>query len=148
MNSRVDWSFDPTWEPKIVIFSSKSLFPFFELPTFNPPIILTQSQIEDLAKFIGPGFLITILFLLISADESESGVGLCGWALTAISWALVMVTLPFSLCVCFKVRNLKHQYTRVFYKHYFYKHQPSKSRKFKHFLSICWGWPKSNLCIE
>lgn len=40
---------------------------------------------------------------VIGADETESGVGLCGWLLTAISWALVMVTLPFSLCVCFKV---------------------------------------------
>ena len=37
------------------------------------------------------------------ADETESGIGLCGWILTAISWGLVMVTLPFSLCVCFKV---------------------------------------------
>jgi len=37
------------------------------------------------------------------ADESDNGIGLCGWLLTAISWGLVMVTLPFSLCVCFKV---------------------------------------------
>ncbi|TRY63261.1 hypothetical protein TCAL_02602, partial [Tigriopus californicus] len=36
-------------------------------------------------------------------DESDSGIGLCGWLLTAISWGLVIVTLPFSLCVCFKV---------------------------------------------
>jgi len=38
-----------------------------------------------------------------SADESEPGIGLCGWLLTMISWGLVMVTLPFSLFVCFKV---------------------------------------------
>ena len=38
-----------------------------------------------------------------TADESDNGVGLCGWLLTTISWGLVMVTLPFSLCVCFKV---------------------------------------------
>eukprot|EP00095_Tigriopus_kingsejongensis_P009972 maker-scaffold17_size721972-snap-gene-4.16 protein:Tk09972 transcript:maker-scaffold17_size721972-snap-gene-4.16-mRNA-1 annotation:"hypothetical protein DAPPUDRAFT_313426" len=38
-----------------------------------------------------------------SADESDNGIGLCGWLLTAISWGLVIVTLPFSLCVCFKV---------------------------------------------
>merc|ERR1719328_61540 len=38
-----------------------------------------------------------------SADESGDGVGICGWLLTTISWGLVMVTLPFSLCVCFKV---------------------------------------------
>merc|ERR1719370_999592 len=37
------------------------------------------------------------------ADESESGVGLCGLVLTLISWGMVLATLPFSLCVCFKV---------------------------------------------
>ena len=42
-------------------------------------------------------------FKYMIADETESGIGLCGWILTAISWGLVMVTLPFSLCVCFKV---------------------------------------------
>lgn len=41
--------------------------------------------------------------LVIGADESDSGVGLCGLLLTMISWGLVLVTLPFSLCVCFKV---------------------------------------------
>ncbi|XP_059092424.1 band 7 protein AGAP004871-like isoform X2 [Tigriopus californicus] len=40
---------------------------------------------------------------VIGADESDNGIGLCGWLLTAISWGLVIVTLPFSLCVCFKV---------------------------------------------
>jgi erythrocyte band 7 integral membrane protein len=40
---------------------------------------------------------------VIGADESDSGVGLCGLLLTMISWGLVLVTLPFSLCVCFKV---------------------------------------------
>merc|ERR1712203_40143 len=39
----------------------------------------------------------------MGADETESGIGLCGWILTVISWGLVMVTLPFSFCVCFKV---------------------------------------------
>lgn len=49
------------------------------------------------------------------ADETESGIGLCGWILTAISWGLVMVTLPFSLCVCFKViqseANIYYRFT-------------------------------------
>jgi len=40
---------------------------------------------------------------IIGAGESDNGVGLCGWLLTMISWGLVLVTLPFSLCVCFKV---------------------------------------------
>ena len=47
--------------------------------------------------------LMRIIFSFILADESDSGIGLCGWLLTAISWGLVMVTLPFSLFVCFKV---------------------------------------------
>jgi len=38
-----------------------------------------------------------------TSNETEPGIGLCGWLLTMISWALVMVTLPFSLFVCFKV---------------------------------------------
>merc|ERR1719288_315603 len=28
---------------------------------------------------------------------------MCGWLLTSISWFVVIITLPFSLCVCFKV---------------------------------------------
>ncbi|XP_023710738.1 band 7 protein AGAP004871 isoform X2 [Cryptotermes secundus] len=37
------------------------------------------------------------------ADESEGDAGVCGTILTALSWALIICTLPFSLCVCFKV---------------------------------------------
>jgi len=40
---------------------------------------------------------------IIGADEDETGIGLCGWLLTSLSLVLVMITLPFSLCVCFKV---------------------------------------------
>jgi hypothetical protein len=40
---------------------------------------------------------------IISADDGYDGIGICGWLLTAVSWGLVAVTLPFSLCVCFKV---------------------------------------------
>ena len=39
-----------------------------------------------------------------SEDEAESGnIGFCGWVLVFTSWLLVLITLPFSLCVCFKV---------------------------------------------
>ena len=52
------------------------------------------------------GFSKTWFFLLLfSAEDSDIGLGICGWLLTAFSWAIVIVTLPFSLCVCFKVRN-------------------------------------------
>merc|ERR1712083_758832 len=37
------------------------------------------------------------------AHDNDVGIGLCGWLLTAVSWAIVIVTLPFSLFVCFKV---------------------------------------------
>ncbi|PNF30476.1 Band 7 protein AGAP004871 [Cryptotermes secundus] len=37
------------------------------------------------------------------SDESEGDAGVCGTILTALSWALIICTLPFSLCVCFKV---------------------------------------------
>ncbi|XP_068248124.1 band 7 protein AGAP004871-like isoform X5 [Palaemon carinicauda] len=37
------------------------------------------------------------------ADENDSGIGLCGWVLTGLSWILVLVTMPFSFFVCFKV---------------------------------------------
>ena len=42
------------------------------------------------------------LFFLI-AHDNDVGIGICGWLLTAFSWAIVIVTLPFSLFVCFKV---------------------------------------------
>ena len=35
------------------------------------------------------------------------GIGLCGLLLTGVSWIIVIVTLPFSLCVCFKVTQAK-----------------------------------------
>ncbi|CAB4056838.1 STOM [Lepeophtheirus salmonis] len=36
-------------------------------------------------------------------DELDVGIGICGWLLTGLSWIIVIVTLPFSLFVCFKV---------------------------------------------
>ncbi|XP_068248123.1 band 7 protein AGAP004871-like isoform X4 [Palaemon carinicauda] len=40
---------------------------------------------------------------VFGADENDSGIGLCGWVLTGLSWILVLVTMPFSFFVCFKV---------------------------------------------
>merc|ERR1719393_1097648 len=39
----------------------------------------------------------------MGGDDPDTGIGMCGWLLTSISWLLVIITLPFSLCVCFKV---------------------------------------------
>ena len=45
--------------------------------------------------------------LFLVAHDNDVGIGICGWLLTAFSWAIVIVTLPFSLCVCFKVNITK-----------------------------------------
>ena len=48
-------------------------------------------------------------FLRDTEDDYERGsnsIGSCGWVLFLISWLLVMITLPFSLCVLLKVRIL------------------------------------------
>jgi hypothetical protein len=55
--------------------------------------------------------------LCFSAGDSDVGIGVCGWLLTAFSWLIVIVTLPFSLCVCFKVGN-------PFRDHYFWRFRP------------------------
>jgi len=41
--------------------------------------------------------------LLLSADDNKPGFGFCDWALTGLSWLLVVMTFPMSLCVCMKV---------------------------------------------
>ena len=43
----------------------------------------------------------TIFFLV--AHDNDVGIGICGWLLTAFSWTIVIITLPFSLFVCFHV---------------------------------------------
>ncbi|KAH3798918.1 hypothetical protein DPMN_152522 [Dreissena polymorpha] len=48
-----------------------------------------------------PEILLTILF---SADDNTDGAGCCGWLLYAFSLLLIVVTLPFSLVLCIKVR--------------------------------------------
>ena len=51
----------------------------------------------------------------ITADETGGNrVGICGILLTWISWLLVIVTLPFSLCVCFKVIFFKSLLVSLF----------------------------------
>ena len=34
---------------------------------------------------------------------SDGGIGVCGWLLFGMSWLMVAITLPFSLCVLLKV---------------------------------------------
>ena len=39
----------------------------------------------------------------VSEDYNPEPLGLCGWILTVLSYVLVVLTFPFSLCVCLKV---------------------------------------------
>ena len=50
-------------------------------------------------------FMDDLPYLLLgsSPTKSSTGIGACGWILVLASWMLVLVTFPFSLCVCFKV---------------------------------------------
>nr|CAD7403278.1 unnamed protein product [Timema cristinae] len=47
-------------------------------------------------------------FCFVSADESENDSGLIGKILIALSWVMVILTMPFSFCVCFKVNSQSH----------------------------------------
>ncbi|XP_063235156.1 band 7 protein AGAP004871 isoform X2 [Bacillus rossius redtenbacheri] len=40
---------------------------------------------------------------IIGAEETQGDSGVCGTILVVLSWVLVVLTMPFSLCVCFKV---------------------------------------------
>ncbi|XP_046657445.1 band 7 protein AGAP004871-like isoform X1 [Daphnia pulicaria] len=40
---------------------------------------------------------------LEGSEDSDTGIGVCGWILTIICWLLVLVTMPFSFFICFKV---------------------------------------------
>ena len=69
----------------------------------NCVFILTRQRLgqEDCHKLFLNGCCIFSLL----ADEPDSGIGICGLLLTGVSWIVVIVTLPFSLCVCFKVHH-------------------------------------------
>ena len=45
----------------------------------------------------------TLFFLFLVAQDNDVGIGVCGWLLTAFSWAIIIVTVPFSLFLCFHV---------------------------------------------
>ena len=62
--------------------------------------------------FATANWFVLIVFLLFffcfqqkkAADDSDTGIGICGWILTILCWLLVLVTMPFSFFICFKVR--------------------------------------------
>lgn len=56
--------------------------------------VIDRFNIEQLSNY----------FRFFSAEDSEPvDPGICGKFLTGCAWALVAITFPFSLFVCFKV---------------------------------------------
>lgn len=51
----------------------------------------------------GGGSVFTPVCCFVAAEESDGDSGVCGTILMGLSWVLIIFTLPFSLCVCFKV---------------------------------------------
>jgi hypothetical protein len=39
-------------------------------------------------------------------EDTPPSIGLCGWILTGLSLCLVLLTVPFSLFLCFKVHYM------------------------------------------
>ena len=57
------------------------------------------------------------LFLMLDdREKTTTSIGVFGWLLFGLSWCLVAVTLPFSLCVLLKVQYSTVQLT-VQYSH-------------------------------
>ncbi|XP_045036439.1 band 7 protein AGAP004871 isoform X4 [Daphnia magna] len=54
---------------------------------------------DDILRFASP----SNAFIKTYAGDSDTGIGVCGWILTIICWLLVLVTMPFSFFICFKV---------------------------------------------
>ena len=74
-----------------------------------------------------PGIYIGMM-MIFSDTDFVTGIGVCGWILFGISWLLVFVTLPFSLCVLLKVLYFRdHQYHHHncchHHDHHIYYHQ-------------------------
>jgi hypothetical protein len=47
-----------------------------------------------------------LLILILSADDGDNGeASACGRVLIFLSWCMIVLTMPFSLLVCFKVSN-------------------------------------------
>lgn len=51
--------------------------------------------------------LIFSSFFSTAEDEQKAESASCGKALIVLSWVLVVITMPFSLFVCFKVSQTK-----------------------------------------
>jgi hypothetical protein len=55
-------------------------------------------------------FFFDFFVLLDDIRNTKEGFGTCGWILVAISYALCVLTFPFSLCVTVKVRKIEKEY--------------------------------------
>ena len=79
---------------------------------YNDDVVLYRLALASTDTFhvqlllISSSSLILISHLPTADETGGNRIGICGILLTWISWLLVLVTLPFSLCVCFKVTRL------------------------------------------
>lgn len=48
-----------------------------------------------------------------SADTEDYGIGICGWLLVALSWLMVALTFPLSICFCLKVRKFFKNFSKI-----------------------------------
>ena len=72
---------------KLFFFS----FGFFGLvnSSLSRSIGLANRQHQEVMRQGATTFLINSFLFFISADETDHGLGLCGWILTLLSWGLV-----------------------------------------------------------
>ena len=49
-----------------------------------------------------------------STDADETSIGCCGWLLTLVSYILVVVSFPLSLCFCLKIVQVNCQLFDLF----------------------------------
>ena len=94
-NSIIDWVMY-NYCLKTLFFLS---FGFFGLvnSSLSRSIGLANRQHQEVMRQGATTFLINSFLFFISADETDHGLGLCGWILTLLSWGLVSL---FSLHKC------------------------------------------------
>lgn len=73
--------------------------------TINTILIILVLLSTGKAEYLTNLSLLTDFFSLFTAELVEEDTKMCGKILTVLSWVIVILTMPFSLFVCFKVRR-------------------------------------------
>ena len=48
------------------------------------------------------------------SDSPSEGIGCCGYVLMGLSYLLILITFPFSLCLCIKVSCVEQHFAKWF----------------------------------